>query len=94
MIKIEKKFFPSVLSENDLTYFAHLEGLINSVDEFSNMLITKKPEGYDFRIASSHPKYNELIINELIALHNIFNIRVVFSKSIKTTGTISFKINL
>lgn len=94
MIKIEKKFFPNILSENDLTYFAHLEGKINSVDEFSNILITKKPEGYDFRIAPSHPKYNEIIIEELINFHNIFNIRLIFSKSIKTTGTIAFKINL
>jgi len=44
--------------------------------------------------ATSLPKYNNSLIEELIKFHNMFNIRLDFSKSIKTTGTIAFKIIL
>ena len=82
------------MGENDSTYFAHLEGVINSVDELSAMQITKTSVAYSFRIAPSHPKYNNTLIEEILKLHNIYRIRLVMSKSIKTSGTIVFKIIL
>jgi len=93
-MEIQKKSFPNIMKENDKTYFAHLFGIIESVDEYSNILITKKPYCYDFRIATSLPKYNNMLIQELIRFHNLFNIRLIFSKSMKTTGTIAFQIKL
>jgi len=92
-MEIQRKHFPSILSENDQTYFAHLEGIIKSVDELSSMLIIKNLDSYSFRIATSHPRYN-MLIGELLKFHNIFKIRLDMSKSIKTTGTIVFKISL
>jgi len=89
---VNRKFFPKILLENEITYFAHLEGVISSVDELSSLQITKTDGSYIFRIAPSLPKYNNMLIEELIKLHNLFNIRLIFSKSIKTTGTIAFKI--
>ncbi len=93
-MEIQKKFFPEVMRENDLAYFAHLEGLIESVDEYSSMQITKSGEAYIFRIAPSMPKYGESLLQEILRLHNMFKIRLDLSKSIKSSGTIVFRINL
>jgi len=89
-----RKFFPSILSENEATYFAQLKGIISSVDELCSIQITYGAESIFFRIATSHPKYNNLLIEELLKYHNLFKIRLDMSKSIKTSGTIGFKIKL
>jgi len=41
-MQINRKFFPEVINDNEETYFAHLEGIISSIDELSTMEITKK----------------------------------------------------
>ena len=79
--------------ENDKIVTA-FEGVISSIDEHSSMMITKQPESYAFRIAPSLPKYNNMLIEQLINFHNMFGIRLIFSKSIKSSGTIVFKIEI
>jgi hypothetical protein len=91
---INKKFFPQVLPDNEIAYFAHLEGIIASVDELSTLEITKNPNAYHFRLAPSLPKYNEMLLQEILKLHNLFQIKVNLSKSIKSSATIVFEINL
>ncbi len=91
---INRKFFPEVLRENEKTYFAHLEGVISSVDEYSSLQITKTSNAYLFRLAPSVPKYNDMLLEEILKLHNMFRIKLDLSKSIKSTGTIVFKIEL
>lgn len=93
-MELVKKYFPEILTDNDEMYFARLEGLINSVDELSSLQITKNTNAYHFRLAPSHPRYLELLFQELLKFHNLYNIRLNISKSIKTTGTISFEIVL
>ena len=82
------------MQDNEMSYFAHLEGIIDSMDELSSMEITKKPTAYHFRIATSLPKYNNMLIQELLKFHNLFHIKLNMSKSIKTSATIVFEINL
>jgi hypothetical protein len=91
---INRKFFPEVLRENEKAYFAHLEGVISSVDEYSSLQITKTSNAYLFRLAPSVPKYNDMLLEEILKLHNMFRIKLDLSKSIKSTGTIVFKIEL
>jgi hypothetical protein len=91
---ISKRFFPEVMADNELAYFAHLEGVINSVDELSSLEIIKNPHSYHFRLAPSLPKYNEMLLEEILKLHNIFKIKLNLSKSIKSSATITFEINL
>jgi len=93
-MQINKKFFPEVMQDNELAYFAHLEGIISSVDELAIMEITKNPESYHFRIATSIPAYNEMLLQEILKLHNIFQIKLDLSKSIKSSATIVFDIEL
>lgn len=88
------KFFPEIIQDNDMIYFARLEGLIESIDELSSLQITRNTNAYHFRLAPSHPKYIESLFKEILNFHNLYSIRLNISKSIKTTGTISFEITL
>jgi len=91
---IIKKYFPEVMGDNEVAYFNHLFGVIESVDELCSMEITKKPTAYHFRIATSVPKYNEMLLQEILKLNNLFNIRLNMSKSMKSSATIVFDIEL
>ena len=93
-MQISKKFFPEVMQDNEIAYFAHLEGGISSVDELSILEITRNPNSYHFRLAASLPKYNNMLLEEILKLHNLFQIRLDLSKSIKSSATITFEINL
>jgi hypothetical protein len=82
------------MGDNEVAYFNHLFGVIESVDELCSMEITKKPTAYHFRIATSVPKYNEMLLQEILKLNNLFNIRLNMSKSMKSSATIVFDIEL
>jgi hypothetical protein len=93
-MEINRKHFPKVMQDNDEVFLAHLEGVISSVDELCSLEITKNTNSYKFRIAASLPKYNNMLIEEILKFCNLFHIRVDMSKSIKTTSVITFEINL
>ena len=93
-MEIVKKFFPKIMSENDTNYFAHLEGVISSVDELANVQIIKNPHSYQFRIATSVPMYTQPLLQELLTFHNLYKIKLNLSKSIRTSSTIFFEIEL
>ena len=90
---VNKKFFPLVMPDNETAYFAHLEAVINSVDELSTLEITKNPNSYHFRLAPSIPMYTDMLLEEILKLHNIFQIKLSLSKSIKSSATITFELN-
>lgn len=93
-MQINRRHFPAILLDNEEVYFAHLEGVLSSVDELASLEITKAPNAYHFRLAPSLPKYSEMLLQEILKLHNVFNIRLNLSKSIKTSGVIAFEIEL
>jgi len=91
---INRKQFPSILLDNEMTYFAYLEGVLDSVDELASLEVVKSFHAYHFRLAPSLPRYTKLLLEEILKVHNLFNIRLDLSKSIKSSGTISFSIEL
>lgn len=93
-MQIQTKFFPKVMQDNEIAYLAHLQGIIDSVDELSMLEITKNPNSYHFRLASSLPKYNDMLLEELLKFHNLLQIKLNLSKSIKSSATIVFDIEL
>ena len=78
-MEINRKHFPRVMQDNDETFLAHLEGVISSVDELCSLEITKSLESYKFRIACSLPKYNNMLIDEILKFCNMFRIRIDMS---------------
>ena len=93
-MEINRKHFPKVMQDNDEIFLAHLEGVISSVDELCSLEITKNIDNYRFRIAASLPKYNNMLIEEILKFCNLFHIKLNMSKSITTSSIISFEINL
>lgn len=93
-MEISKKNFPHVMRDNDLVYLAHLEGIIDAIDELSCMEITKTSHSYHFRLAPSIPKYTQSLLHEILKFNNQFGIKLDLSKSIRTSSTITFNIEL
>lgn len=93
-MQLHTKFFPQVMQDNEIAYLSHLEGIIDSVDELAILEITKNPNSLHFRLAPSLPKYNPLLLEELLKFHNLLQIKLNLSKSIKSSATIVFDIEL
>lgn len=93
-MQLSKKFFPEIIPDNEEVYFQHLEGIIDSIDELSILEITKGLDSYTFRLVPSLPKYNNMLLEEILKFHNLFQIKLDLSKSIKASATISFQISL
>ncbi len=93
-MQVQTKFFPQVMPDNELAYLAHLQGIIDSVDELSILEVTRHPDAYHFRLAPSLPKYNQMLLEEILKLHNLLQIKLNLSKSIKSSATIVFEIEL
>ena len=89
-----KKGFLGILTDNEDAYFRHLNGIIDSVDELSTLEITRNPNSYHFRLAPSVPRYNDMLLEELLKFHNLLQIHLDLSKSIKSSATIVFDITL
>lgn len=93
-MEINKKHFPKLMQDNDEVFLAHMEGVISAIDELCSLEITKLSDSYKFRIAASLPKYNNMLIEEILKFCNLFQIRLEMGKSIKTSSVITFEINL
>ena len=91
-MQIIYRFFPEVVSDNDMNYFNLLKGILESVDELASLEVSKMPESYNFRIIPSMPKYTNMIIQELTKLHNLFHLKMDMSKSIKNTSVIIYRL--
>ena len=93
-MEINRKHFPKMMQDNDEIFLAHLEGIISSVDELCSLEISKSVNSYRFRIATSLPKYNNMLIEEILKYCNLLKLHLDMSKSITTSATIVFDITI
>lgn len=91
-MEVVRKYFDSILPDNEELYLQLVVGILESVDELSTLQITKLKDRYTFRLSPSAPKYNQLLLKELLKLSNLYHIHLDISKSIKTSNTINFSI--
>lgn len=92
-MQVNRRYFPDLLPDNEEVFLSHLQGIIESVDELSCLQITKLTGAYHFRVAPSVPKYNNLLLKEVLKFHNLYGIKLKLSKSIKSSGTLVFEID-
>ena len=92
-MEIQKIGINSIIPENEKQYYALLEAAITSVDEWANVIINKGPTSISIRISPSLPVLYPLILKEMTQLHNILNIKLNLSKSIRKTSNIHFFID-
>lgn len=92
-MRITKRHFPAILDDNTVTYFNHLEAIIDSIDYNASVEATRKLTGINIRVAPSEIKFLPLLIKDVEHIHNILNLRMEYSKSMKSSGTLNFNIN-
>lgn len=88
-----KKIGFDIISDNDEQYFSLLRAIIESIDCYSHLEITKNPKAISFRLSPSSTAYTDLLIRDINSLNNMLNIKVNFSKSIKSSSVIVFSID-
>ena len=93
-MEVNRRYFPKILLDNEAAYFAHMEGVCSAIDELACMQITRTTHGYNFRIAPSLPLYAQALLHEILKLNTIYGIQLDLSKSMRTSSTISFNIEL
>ena len=93
-MQIERKSFPEITPDNEEMYFQHVFAIIESVDELSCVQITKTLKGYSFRLTPSLPKYIDLLVQEILKLHNQYGIHLEMGKSIKSTAILGFSVEM
>lgn len=92
-MKCQRLNFPEVLPDNESTYLNYLEGLVESVDLYSDMMIYRREDGIIVRISPSEPAYFNQILTVIKRFHTMLGIQVDFSKSMKVTSSINYNIN-
>lgn len=92
-MKCQKLNFPQVIPDNESTYLNYLEGLVESVDLHSDMMIYRGEGSVMVRISPSEPAHFENILNVIKRFHTMLGIQVDFAKSMKVTSSINYKIN-
>ena len=93
-MNVHRRNFPEIMLDNDEVFLSHLCAVIERVDELCSVEITKKKESFHFRIAPSMFKYMEPILYEVLAFNNMFGIKLILSKSMKLSSTVTFDIEL
>lgn len=83
-----------ILTDNEENYLSLLSGIIDSIDEFSVMLVIKNPTNFQFKISPSEAILIPLIIKEINQLNNMCNIHVEYSKSMKNSASVDFSLSL
>lgn len=83
-----------IIPDNEEQYFSMLSAVVESVDEFSVMVIHKNPKNYQFQITPSEAVYLNSIINEVNRLNNLYGLKANYSKSMKTSVSIDFFISI
>lgn len=91
-MEVCRRHFPEIIADNDDVFIRHLSGAIEAIDEYSSMEVTKVPDGIFFRIVSSVPKYTIPLLEEVLKFSNNYKLRLELSKSIKSSGTLTFLI--
>ena len=91
-MEVCRKHFPELIPDNDDVFIRHLQGILESIDEFSAMEVTKVPDGIFFRVVSSIPKYTIPLLEEVLKFCNNYKLRLELSKSIKSSGSLTFLI--
>lgn len=89
---VQKMHFPSILPDNEETYYGYLQGLVESIDNEAHMILIKKEDGVAVRIMPSEYRRFEQLLDLIKKFHTMLSIQVDFSKSMKAGNNISFSI--
>lgn len=91
---LERSGFNSILEDNEEHYYSLLQGVISAVDEYAYVQITKAPFYVAVRISPSEPSASQMMLKQILELHNMLQIKLDLSKSIANSTNIQYKISI
>lgn len=83
---------PQVMPDNEAMYLKHVVSSLGVIDDNATLDIYKTNDGYSFTLRYSREKLQDLLIQEVRALHRNFGLNVQFS-SFKDSPYITFRIH-
>lgn len=84
-----------ILKDNDTEYIESVKSSLTHADPNCKLSIRKNNAGsLLFSITPAQDEFKQDIINNLLGLHRLLKIKIIFSKSLKISKIISFEVNL
>lgn len=91
---IQYQGLSGIIPDNDSSYFSLLRGIIDGVDPGASMNIVKGTTGYIFRLVPSTTVYIDTLIHQLTEINTLMGIHLEFSKSVKSSSVIHWKVEI
>ncbi len=92
MISIIKRGFGSKLLDNDEFYITFISDAIKLADPDAIVTLDKFPEEIKCSVRPSDEGYKKHIITCLLDSHRLFNIKIIFSKSLAISNSVAFSV--
>lgn len=93
-MQVDYKFDTKHILDNEMAYFALLEGVIASVDQHCYIRIDKTPTQYLFRVSPTNVVSINSLISQINNLNNALHLQVDWGKSFKNTSNIFFTLHI
>lgn len=92
-MSIIRSDLPKLLKDNEEIYIQNIKCCIDHADPNSSIEIRNIEGGLIFHIKPSTDLFKQCIIENLLSVHKAKNLKIIFSKSLAISSTISFTVN-
>ena len=93
-MKITKEGFPPIIDDNEVAYYNMLQSMVEAADSEALGHLQRTPDSVIIRITPSKNDLYSIILLVVKEINTIFGLVVEFSKSIKTSKNIVFRIKI
>lgn len=94
MLKITKHGFASIPLDNDRKYIDFVTISMKHSDPEAEVTLNKCEKDIKVRVTPSQEKFKQHIIDNLLAVHRLFRIKIIFSKSLAAAKSISYLVEI
>ncbi len=92
MLKITKRGFPSILKDNDAVYINFISDVMKHADPEADILLDKYEKEIKVNITPSNGDFKQHLITDLLEAHRLFQMKIIFSKSLSISKKISYSV--
>lgn len=89
---IKSTDLPKLLKDNEEIYIQSVRCSVEHADPNSTMDIRNTETGLIFHIKPSTDLFKQHVVENLLSIHRTLNMKIIFSKSLAISQTISFTV--
>lgn len=93
MIRVTKQGFRNPLPDNDSFYLDFVSDALKHSDPQAELLLNKFDNEIKVSITPSDPEFRQHIIDNLLAAHRLFQIKIIFSKSLAKEKRVNYLVD-